>query len=147
MVAAIALMVLSLATIGVGRGVVRTARRMRTYGVTRGRVVKRELALVGGDNREGRWGTGGGYRPKVTYTYEVDGTSYTGDRGSYVHRGLKKRLAEEALAAIPDDVEVFYDPDAPGEAYLEKHRPRFGWILVAAGSLGVFIALVLLAGG
>ena len=62
----LAFLVIAIGAILAGRGYVRTARRMRTYETTRGRVFKRELATVAGDTREGVWGKGGGYRPKVT---------------------------------------------------------------------------------
>jgi hypothetical protein len=71
--AAIALFVISLGAILAGQGYVKTARRMRTFRTTRGRVTGRELAAVAGGTREGRWGKGGGYRPKVTYVFTVNG--------------------------------------------------------------------------
>jgi hypothetical protein len=143
---AIALLVISLGALLAGRGYIKTARRMRLYRTTRGRVVGRELATVGGDTREGRWGQGGGYRPKVTYEYTVDGVGHTSDRTSYAHRGFKKAIAEQQLAAIPDDVDVYYDPDSPEVAYLTKHNPRMGYWFLTGGTLGVLIALVVAFG-
>jgi hypothetical protein len=76
--AAIALLVISLGAIAAGWGYVRMAQRMRSFATTRGTVLARELAVMpGGDTREGRYGRGGGYRPKVTYAYTVDGVGYT----------------------------------------------------------------------
>jgi Protein of unknown function (DUF3592) len=120
---------------------------MRSFQMTRGRVVAREVAVVSGGRREGRWGKGGGYRPKVTYAYTVDGVSYTSDRSSYAFRGLKESVAEQELAAIPDEVDVYYDPAAPQEAYLETHRPRIGSILLVGGAIGLMAALVALLTG
>ena len=73
----------------------------------------RELATVGYDHLEPRWGKGGGYRPKVTYTYAVGERTYTSDRSSYAHRGLKQHIAEQELAAIPDEVVVFSTTPLP----------------------------------
>jgi hypothetical protein len=143
MVAAIALFVISLGAIAAGRGYVRTAKRMRSYATTRGRVTRRELAVVGGDAREGRWGKGGGYRPKVTYVFTVDGVEHTSDKTSYAHRGLRKSLAEAALARIPDEVDVHYDPSDPEQAYLDKHTPRMGYWFIGGGALGALFALLL----
>ena len=143
MVAAIALFVISLGAIAAGRGYVRTAKRMRSYATTRGRVTQRELAVVGGDAREGRWGKGGGYRPKATYVFSVDGVEHTSDKVTYAHRGLRKSLAEQALAAIPDEVDVHYDPQDPDEAYLVKHSPRLGYWLLGGGILGALFGLLL----
>jgi Protein of unknown function (DUF3592) len=143
-VAAIAIFVISLGAILAGRGYVRTAQRMRSFATTRGRVTSREVVTIAGLNREGRWGQGGKYRPKVTYDYIVDGVAYTSDRTSYAHRGLRRSLAEQQLAAIPDEVDVYYDPAAPDQAYLEKHTPTLGRYLLAGGGIGVLFALILL---
>jgi hypothetical protein len=140
----IGLLVISLGAIAAGRGHVRTARRMRSFATTRGRVVAREIAVITGLNREGRWGQGGNYRPKVTYEYTVGGVAYTSDRTSYVLRGLRRSLAEQQLAAIPDEVEVHYDPAAPQEAFLETHTPRLGRMLIAGGAAGALFALLVI---
>jgi uncharacterized protein DUF3592 len=144
--AAIALLVISLGAILAGRGYVRTAQQMRSFASTRGHVTGREIVTLAGLNREGRWGQGGNYRPKVTYDYTVGGVAYTSDRTTYAHRGLRRSLAEERLAAYPDDVEVFYNPAAPEEAYLEKHTTALGRYLVVGGGIGVLFALILLLG-
>ena len=143
---AIGLLVISLGAIVAGRGHVKTAHRMRSFQTTRGRVVGREVAVVSGLDREGRWGGGGNYRPKVTYEYTVGGVEYTSDRTSYVLRGLRKSLAQQQLAAIPDDVEVHYDPAKPQEAFLETHTPRLGRALIAGGAIGALFALLIMAG-
>jgi hypothetical protein len=108
-VAVVAIFVISLGAILAGRGYVRTARRMPSFATTRGRVTAREVVHMSGLSREGKWGQGGNYRPKVTYDYAVDGVTYTSDRTSYAHRGLRRSLAEQQLAAIPDDVDVYFD--------------------------------------
>jgi hypothetical protein len=144
MAGAIFLLVLSCGAIVAGRGYVKAARRMRGFQTTTGTVVARDLQTVGWDNREGRRGAGGGYAPQVTYTYAVDGVSHTSDRVSYAQRGLKRSLAEQRLAEIPDAVEVHYDPAAPEEAYLATHNPRLGFALVGGGSAGVLLGLVAL---
>jgi hypothetical protein len=145
-VAAIALFVISLGAILAGRGYMRAARRMRSFATTRGRVTAREVVAMAGLSPEGRWGQGGNYRPKVTYDYSVGGVTYTSDRTSYAHRGLKRSLAEQQVAAIPDDVDVYYNPAAPDEAYLEKHTTALGRYLVIGGGVGVLFALILLLG-
>lgn len=144
MASALFLLVLSCGALAAGWGYVKTARRMRGFQTTRGTIISRELARLSGGQREGRWGKGGGYRPQVSYTYEVDGVAYTSHRSSYAYRGYRKSIAEQQLAALPDDVEVHYDPAAPEEAYLEKHTPAIGIFLIAGGVIGALIAVVLL---
>jgi len=138
------LLAIALGMIVAGRGYVKMSRRMNAFQTTSGTVIGRELATVGTDTREAKWGSGGGWRPKVTYTYSVGGVSYTSDKSTYAHRGLKKRLAEQALAATPDEVVVHYDPASPDVAYLEKHNTRLGHWLVGFGILFVLIALIML---
>jgi hypothetical protein len=65
-----------------GPGYVRTAQRMRAFATTRERVTSRELVTIVGLDREGGWGQGGNYRPRVTYDYIVDGVAYTSNRTS-----------------------------------------------------------------
>ena len=146
MVAAIAILVISLGAILAGRGYVRTARQMQSFATTRGHVTAREVVTIGSLSREGKWGQGGNYRPKVTYDYRVDGVAYTSDRVSYANRGLRRTLAEQQLAAIPDEVDVYYDPAAPQRAYLEKHTPTLGRYLLAGGGVGALFGLILLLG-
>jgi len=145
-VAAIAILVISLGAILAGRGYVRTARQMQSFATTRGHVTAREVVMIGGLSREGKWGQGGNYRPKVTYDYTVGGVAYTSDRVSYANRGLRRSLAEQQLAAFPDEVDVYYDPAAPQEAYLEKHTPTLGRYLLAGGGVGALFGLILLLG-
>jgi hypothetical protein len=47
-------------------------------------------------------------------------------RQELCHRGLKRSVAEQALAAVPDEVDVHYDPTTPQEAFLQAHTPRTG---------------------
>jgi hypothetical protein len=145
MAGAIALIVISLGAIVAGRGYTNTARRMRGFATTRGRVLeKRAIPMPGGDTTTGRWGKGGGYQPYVKYTYEVGGTTYTHDKVTYALQGLKSENVEENLAAMPDEVDVHYDPANPQDAYLSKHTPTIGRWLIVGGSIGLVLGLLIL---
>jgi hypothetical protein len=139
----IGLIVISLGAILAGRGYIRIAKRMCSYATTRGRVLERELARTSG-GREGRFGKGGNYRPLVTYSYVVDGVEHTSDKFSYAHRGLRESIVLEQLRALPDEVDVFYDPADPDQAYLEKHTPRIGYWFVGGGTIGILLGLIML---
>lgn len=119
---------------------------MASFVTTRGKVLDRELAAMPGVSREGRWGKGGGYVPKVTYAYVVDGVTYTSDRWGYAMEGLKRSLAEQTLAAVPDEVDVYYDAQSPQEAYLHTNTPHLGYALLAGGAIGLLVAVAALFG-
>ncbi|MFN7972758.1 MAG: DUF3592 domain-containing protein [Acidobacteriota bacterium] len=146
MAAAIALLVIAAGAIAAGAGYVRAARRMTRFARTRGRVIAREVVpLPSVATREGVFGRGGGHMPKVTYRYEVAGVAHTSDRLAYANEGLKQSVAEAELAKIPDEVEVWYDPGNPSEAYLRRHSPALGIVLVGGGLVvAAFDALYLL---
>jgi Protein of unknown function (DUF3592) len=133
----IGIFVISVGMILAGRGYVRTAQRMTGYATTRGRVIRREVVPTGGEGRN--------YTPKVTFVYTVTGVEHTADKLSYATHGYMKARAERELAAIPDDVEVHYDPENPDEAYLRTHTPRLGRWLIGGGIGGVAFGLLLLA--
>ena len=132
----IGIFVISVGMILAGRGYVRKADRMLTFATAPGRVIRREIVATGGQGRN--------YAPKVTYVYTAAGVEHTADKLSYATRGYSRSRAERELAAIRDDVDVHYDPENPGEAYLRTHTPRLGRWLVGCGIVGVLLGVVLL---
>ncbi len=120
------------------------ARRMRSYKSVPGTVVSREVTTApGGDTTTGHWGEGGGYTPRVTYTYVVDGTEFRANQLARGVRGYKRAIAERKLGEIPDQVTVWYDPTQPSDAYLHKHGTGFGYAILALGvclTLGALIS-------
>lgn len=147
MLAAVFVLVIACASVLAGRGYVRKARAMRSFQRVPGVVLTREVvASPPGQRREGLFGEGGGSMPKVTYAYRVDGKDYVGGRIRYASRGLKREVAEKALAAIPDQVDVWFDPASPSDAYLERHAPALGWALLIGGSFTALLALLWMVG-
>lgn len=131
---AILALIVSLAAVVAGWNVVSIARKAKSFNTTRGTVVGREVAtLPASFGRQGRWGTGGNYQPKVTYAYTVNGVAYQSDRWSYAGEGLKHSAAEMAVARVPDYVDVHYDPRDPHHAYLQPPTATVGYLLVTGG--------------
>jgi hypothetical protein len=119
------------------------ARRMRSFKSTSGSVVAREVVVVpSGDTTSGRWGEGGGYTPQVSYRYVVDGVELESNKIARAIRGYKRAVAERKLGEIPEKVVVWYDPEKPSEAYLQKHGPAFGYAILTLGVVLVIGALV-----
>jgi hypothetical protein len=59
-------------------------------------------------------------------------------------RGLKQELAQREADAVPDAVDVHYDPAKPSESYLHTNAPTLGYWLAGGGLLGALIALAAL---
>ncbi len=139
-------LLLGLAFACVGYAYAALARRMRSFKSVAGRVIAREVVVVpSGDTTEGRWGEGGGYTPRVTYRYVVDGVELESNRTARAVQGYKRAVAQRKLAEIPDEVVVWYDPSKPSEAYLQKHGPGFGYAILALGVtliLGATVSLL-----
>jgi hypothetical protein len=141
-IVAVFILVLAIGAIVAGVGYARKANAMRGFQMTTGRVVGRDVVAITGDRTEGRWGDGGGWTPRITYAYSVDGEDLTGDRVAYAPSGLKRSVAERRAAAYPDEVLVWYDAADPRDACLERHTPRLGRVLVAGGVIAAVCALV-----
>jgi hypothetical protein len=77
------------------------------------------------------------FKPSVVYSYEVNGRGYRGDR---VVLGMKVSasvpVSAKQLAAkypVGSAVDVYYDPDSPGDAVLNPHSRSFlfPWFIAA----------------
>jgi hypothetical protein len=139
-------LLLGLAFALVGNAYRALAYRMRSFKTAPGTIVARAVVVVpSGNTSTGRWGEGGGYTPHVKYRYVVDGVELESDKLARAIRGYKRSVAERKLAEIPDRVTVFYDPQRPSEAYLQKHGPAVGYLLMTLGAglvVGALVALV-----
>jgi hypothetical protein len=79
------------------------------------------------------------YKPSVRYAYEVNGRRYSGDRltlGMVMSAslpGFAKRTA--ARYPVGKEVEVYYDPQSPGESVLHPHSRWHYLIFLVAGCM------------
>jgi hypothetical protein len=80
------------------------------------------------------------FKPAIRYRYEVNGRSYIGDR---IRMGVDitssvRSLAQKTLKRYPPgrDVDVYYNPEKPGEAVLEpiSRFHLFPWLM----AIGLF---------
>ena len=150
MLVGIFLLVISAGAVAAGVGYIRTAKRMRTFATTTGTIVERKVGRMATVNQGGpgdpAFGKGGNFTVQVAYTYEVGGQTHRSDKYSYATKGWRSTVAQEKLDAIPDQVQVHYNPASPDEAYLELNTPTTGYWLTAGGVLGALIGLALIAG-
>lgn len=89
------------------------------------------------------------YQPKVEYGYTAAGKAYTGKRIAFGAAGSGNGAAEQKVVlkyAIGSAVEVFYNPDDPSDAVLERDAAasnKVFWILgvvfVVSGVVALFV--------
>ncbi len=96
------------------------------------------------------------YYPEVRYTYQVMGAAYSGDKISFGGSvGGSRKKAQEAIAQYPagKTVPVYYDPNNPEDAVIERKMGNKGFLiagivftLIGAGTacVGGIIALLAL---
>ena len=81
------------------------------------------------------------YAPNVTYTYTVDGETYTSRNvaaGTDMVMGDQQKLAAALTSISPGTTTVYYHPDDPGDAHLLQHFDFFpAGILLMCGFLAM----------
>lgn len=91
-------------------------------------------------SRSGRSGYSTAYYPKVVYEYHVSGQRYQSDRLNLgeIGLGFYKRV-EAKVAEYPPGkmIDVYYDPDNPAQAVLERTAP--------SGNVLLFVVVVIVA--
>lgn len=110
----------------------RKTRASQNWPSSMGRVL---AAYVDARRSTSSGGTSTAYYPVVLYEYNVDGKPYQGQRISFgleVGSGWRGQ-AEKKIASYPPGsmVEVFFNPQNPAEAVLEKTAPANRWLTVA----------------
>ncbi len=86
------------------------------------------------------------HRPEVTYTYTVDGKTYTGTAlGLDTVEVSNERMAREHAARyVPGaPVTVYYDPENPSRALLEPGIHSDSWLIPGAGAACLIVAAAL----
>jgi hypothetical protein len=116
----------------------RKVRRSQSWEQTLGTVL---FSMV--ETRRGSSGGGGtttSYYPKIVYEYRVMGQVYHGDRFNLGEVGLgsyNRVAATVAEYPVGKHIEVFFNPDNPVEAVLQRKAP--------SSNLLIFIVVVILA--
>ena len=103
------------------------------------------------------------YYPRVTYTYEVDGKTYTGERiyapvdtgdepDELRGRGFESRGDAAAVVTgytVEERVTVFHEAGDPARAFLRKPTVDVGRLLVTTvfGTVAALIGLAMVIGG
>ena len=123
----------------------REVQRAAQWPSTQGRIVHARLRSVRGKQSDGSATIGN--VPDIEYAYSVDGVEYHGKRISIGDIAAGSPEVEAALARYQPGSTgpVWYNPDNPGEAVLERDPPASPTVLytVAAGVLLAGFAVVI----
>jgi hypothetical protein len=101
-----------------------------------GRIVERSVgpSTTTGASRPGRY-----FEPRVTYDYTVDGKPYQGHRIAMTTEAFDEGKARRAVDALPDSVEVHYDPSNPADAVLQPSAIGMSILILVFGAIAVLV--------
>lgn len=119
----------------------RKVKRSETWPITDAEIVESEVKAIGAKKRT--------HRAKIKYRYTVGGEEYTGRRvaiGGEVNSAARSR-AEERTVKYPlgSNQVVFYNPDKPQEAYLERNQEGAMFVFLG-GAFFCLLGLAILTG-
>lgn len=77
------------------------------------------------------------FSPEVSYTFQANGASFTGNKISFGQMSSSTDYAQRILDRYPvgKKVSVYYDPANPSEAVLETGIHGGTWVLLAVGTI------------
>lgn len=75
----------------------------------------------------------------ITYRYQIGRHSYTSSSYAVMHSLMPEKEARFKATQIPDEIQVYVNPENPEEVYYQTPRPWFGVLLLA---LGLVVLLV-----
>ena len=109
-------------------------------------VTEGSVELTSTEQRFGRYSTFSRYETYVRYTYTVDGTEYTSTRitpeGSSNPRYPFESWARDRANEYDGTVTVYYDPDDPEKAYLDRRYSFTPYLFYVSGWVlfGLFLS-------
>jgi hypothetical protein len=141
MVIAIFLLVIGIAGLYAGITALSASSKFRGWPVASGRVTEKTIgpSTTTGASRPGRY-----FEPRVTYSYTVDGKSFTGHRIGVTTNAYDEDTARKTANDFPESVEVHYNPKDPSDALLQPSATGIAIIMLAAGILAALIGAGLL---
>jgi hypothetical protein len=108
------------------------SRKARGWPVVTGRIVERSVgpSTTTGASRPGRY-----FEPRVT----VGGKPYQGHRIAMTTEAFDEGKARRAVDALPDSVEVHYDPSNPADAVLQPSAIGMSILILVFGAIAVLV--------
>ena len=122
----------------------RLANVSQSWQGTQGKVIESRLDKRSSTDSDGHTSTS--YDAIVLYKYSAMGKEYTGDRVAFGVKNTNPGPADAILKRYPVDTQVmvYYNPDKPKEAVLERSS-KSGWLQILVGialfAAGIYLAI------
>jgi hypothetical protein len=132
--------IIGLVAVGVGVSMMLKSLRTERWPVTDGVVQSAEMKSHSGSKG------GTTYSAEITYTYQVTGSRYTGDKVSIGQMSSSSEYAQGILNRYPvgKKVLVHYSPGDPSEAVLEMGIHGGTWICLGVGTIFALFGVMFL---
>ena len=124
-----------------GWNILQDARASSTWPTVEGQVTRSEVTTSTDSDGDDS------YSPEVTYEYLVDDQAYENTTIKFGENSYSsRRRAQEIAATYPvgKQVDVFYDPKAPGRSVLEPGVSGGSYIVLGIGAVFVVVSLIIL---
>ena len=133
---AIFILLIGAAAVVAGVTLMSASRKARSWPVVTGRTAERSVgpSTTTGASRPGRY-----FEPRVTYDYLVDGKPYQGHRIGMTTEAFDEDKARRVVDALPDTVEVHYDPGNPSDAVLQPSAIGMSVLILIFGAIAVLV--------
>lgn len=119
---------------------IKSARESMTWPATKGVILKSEVKTSRSDDSTT-------YGADISYEYQVNKQTYTGNKVTFGDVSTSKRSRAEKIVdrfPVEKTVDVFYNPEDPKSSVLEPGLNGGIWLLPGVGSVFLIIPLIIL---
>lgn len=130
------------AALAIGLNTMRVNRRVKRWPTVEGTLVDRDVVPSTGGSVTN---SGPRYQAKVTYTYEVAGQSYAGDKiVAYGNITGSREAMQQEVDGFSDRLAVRYNPENPADSCLKAQPSWWAFGALAGAALCFLVGLITL---
>ena len=134
-------LICGLVVLGIWYWIRQKAKAITTWPSVRGRIVSSALERT--KDLDNQWEE----KAHVVYDYVVGGAALRASRIALGGSGRRGERAAVARYKAGSEVDVYYDPQKPSSAVLERQLAPTAWVLVVVGGLFAIVGAALTAAG